>query len=1071
MPRPILDRAHVRLALYVGERQNLYKRQTSAHAHPAEARNDDAERDRHLQRWLALFPFLGDQVLAAVAAVHEMDEATLWNLLGNPTGDATPQPPPLWLADIESVAWHDPVRSWTPAVDAELAGLLNLAAPWIEQARRRLELQLARELSGHTLKPCEAASFAEFACGALPGVLLPKIARTAVLELNVRRMRGCLIGETPAARFQHFCQQLNSADDVAAILCEYPVLGRIIAESLTAWAEFSLELFTRLCEDWTDLVATFCPLDAPGTIRAVEWHQGDSHRGGRTVVHVQTTTGLRFVYKPRSLGVDVHFQELLSWINDHCPQLPLTPLTILDRGRYGWVGFVEQAGCQSLDEVDRFYRRLGACLALLYVLDATDIHFENVIACGECPFIVDLETLFHPCPPSPQATADPSTLALRTSVVRVGMLPHRSFASGVDIGIDLSAIGGTAGQPSPFPIPSWQAVGTDEMRLQDDRPVTAERKNRPTIAGKPVELAKFSEPFLTGFRAMYRSIRAHREALLATDGPLARFENAETRVVLRPTVVYASLRQASYHPDVLGDAVDRDALFGWLWVSAKDDPHMGRIVASEARDLRAGDIPLFTTRPSSRDVCTSDSQTLAGFLEEPAMASVRRKLSGLDDGDLERQSWLVRAAFASAATNSPVRERRRVVTSVKCNRSRLIEEAVRIGERVANAAVHDAEGKASWISMVPHAKGRSSIAPVGMALYDGLPGIALFLGHLADLTGERRFERLARQALQTVRAQQDRVIAFGAFDGTAGIAYALAHLGHMWADRPLVAEAIRLRQRITERALSECMFDVISGTAGCLIALLALYEASPREELLSDAFKLGDRLVASALPQGCGRAWTSPISALGPLTGFGHGAAGIGWALLELFQHSRKDTHRSAAIDAFAYERSLYSAANRNWPDLRKLADRTDPSFGLGWCHGAPGILLSRLRALSHLASRDVREEIGEPLAQLDTAFGWGHCLCHGDLGNLETLREAGRALGDQRWHKEYERQLARTFHSGTQNGWLLDQPKGLEAPGLMTGLSGIGFGLLRAAAPDPVPSVLILAPPVPRRSRGASDH
>ena len=40
----------------------------------------------------------------------------------------------------------------------------------------------------------------------------------------------------------------------------------------------------------------------------------------------------------------------------------------------------------------RFYRRQGALLALLYALEATDFHAENLIASGEFPVLIDLET-------------------------------------------------------------------------------------------------------------------------------------------------------------------------------------------------------------------------------------------------------------------------------------------------------------------------------------------------------------------------------------------------------------------------------------------------------------------------------------------------------------------------------------------------------------------------------------------------------------------------------------------------------------------------------------------------------
>jgi lantibiotic modifying enzyme len=40
--------------------------------------------------------------------------------------------------------------------------------------------------------------------------------------------------------------------------------------------------------------------------------------------------------------------------------------------------------------------------------------------------------------------------------------------------------------------------------------------------------------------------------------------------------------------------------------------------------------------------------------------------------------------------------------------------------------------------------------------------------------------------------------------------------------------------------------------------------------------------------------------------------------------------------------------------------------------------------------------------------------------------------------------------------------PRGAEPPGLMIGLAGVGYGLLRLAAPERVPAVLLLAGPEP---------
>ncbi|MEZ4673925.1 MAG: DUF4135 domain-containing protein [Caldilineaceae bacterium] len=79
---------------------------------------------------------------------------------------------------------------------------------------------------------------------------------------------------------------------------------------------------------------------------------------------VAFSSGFRLVYKPRSLAVDVHFQELLAWFNQRGAQPPLYLLQILDRGEYGWVEYVAHKACTSRQEVARFYQRLGNYLAI-----------------------------------------------------------------------------------------------------------------------------------------------------------------------------------------------------------------------------------------------------------------------------------------------------------------------------------------------------------------------------------------------------------------------------------------------------------------------------------------------------------------------------------------------------------------------------------------------------------------------------------------------------------------------------------------------------------------------------------
>src|SRR5262249_36920233 len=131
------------------------------------------------------------------------------------------------------------------------------------------------------------------------------------------------------------------------------------------------------------------------------------------------------------------------------------------------------------------------------------------------------------------------------------------------------------------------------------------------------------------------------------------------------------------------------------------------------------------------------------------------------------------------------------------------------------------------------------------------------------------------------------------------------------------------------------------------------------------------------------------------------------------------------------------------------------------WCHGAPGIGMARLAALAHLDDTAVRAEIHVALRNtLRHGFGHNHSLCHGDLGNLDLFLLAGEHLGAPGGSAEAYRHGAAVLEDIRNHGYRCGVPDRVETPGLMTGLAGIGYGLLRLADPQRVPSVLTLAPP-----------
>jgi lantibiotic modifying enzyme len=209
------------------------------------------------------------------------------------------------------------------------------------------------------------------------------------------------------------------------------------------------------------------------------------------------------------------------------------------------------------------------------------------------------------------------------------------------------------------------------------------------------------------------------------------------------------------------------------------------------------------------------------------------------------------------------------------------------------------------------------------------------------------------------------------------------------------------------------------------------------------------------------------------LTGFGHGAAGVGYALLEFFHATGDSKYRKAAESAFAYERHWYDPSQQNWPDLREQPGQPRPSrkalpFITAWCHGAPGIALSRLRAYEILKDSTCKAEALVAVETTRRAIesrlhspNANYSLCHGLAGNAEVLRFGFAVLESAA--SEAAKAAPEVAAKGIENfgrgecSWPCGTPAG-ENPSLMLGLAGIGYFYLRLAVPS-VPSILILRP------------
>lgn len=409
------------------------------------------------------------------------------------------------------------------------------------------------------------------------------------------------------------------------------------------------------------------------------------------------------------------------------------------------------------------------------------------------------------------------------------------------------------------------------------------------------------------------------------------------------------------------------------------------------------------------------------------------------------------------------------------NEPQYLEAAIKIGRHLQRECIRF-DGRCNWQgAVVDSVNDRFQVVTrtFDASLYNGLSGIALFLAELHRQKPDPILFETLETTVHTIEhmvGQPHQLSVYSLHAGQLGIAYAMWRIGQVVDRTDWKQQGLNLLESIHTLPIPDDELDVISGAAGAIPTLLKIYQAEDDDRWLSTATRLGDFLLEKAQKSGSSMYWITPGNELG-LTGYSHGSAGFGLALLELGTITGQQRYIEAALMAFNYERENFSPQHQNWPDLRSFYQT--PPFNCMWCHGASGIALSRLRAYQLLNEPTFLQEalVGltttyqQLLNQLSTQPEQiNFSLCHGGAGNSEILMMGAAPL--QR--PDFAQLVHQIANLGIQKYQLTDTPwpsgvfdpngtgeSGRETPGLMLGLAGIGLFYLRLFDPQQVETVL----------------
>lgn len=865
------------------------------------------------------------------------------------------------------------------------------------------------------------------------------------------------------------------ATEFEEIFQKYSLLRPMLNVHIAQTTQCLQTFFLRLVADSNELTSRWS-IGRGESIAECRFGMSDPHSYGETVIRVQFEHSGVFYYKPRGGWGDALWDQLAEALNRWGFHPVLRTAESVLGVDHVWQRNVNAVPCRTLDEVSLYYQRAGAFLCLAHLVEATDLHFENLVADGQCPVFIDLETLLVPRRTlgSPALSQALSTLAwdMDESVLRTNILPEWQFRYD-GIALDLSALGGLPAPGARPRVLRLLNVDTDDMSNAVEMATWRPGKHAVRLEDEPVRPWLYVEPLCEGFRRAWSLVCAnkHEVASLVRRAVLV---DGNTRFVFRPTLAYEQTLSMLRHPDALSCKKKHDQILDELALPFADreriDP-VWSLLEAERRSLERGDVPLFRVRHRDGAVAIDDDWVL-GIVESNVLSRFEGRIRRMELEGCEAQERLIHTAMDLYRMPFQSNERPLAESRISDGPSGALDDraarqaALSIGDELLRNVVRSPDGSVSWISFDhDHTSGLYKIQHGTDDLYGGVAGVGVFFAALYAETGSPEYYGAACAILRQTEkslAELNQLTCERLLEvpqGAAGVGGALYGAALMRSRLGAVTSvpSMEILTRLCDLAPRMRRCDVVLGLAGLVLGGLAWCNVS-EAVTATDLMPFVSQLLKLQHKEGFWRGAFPSEGAL-PWTGFSHGASGVGFAMARYSRAAKCEAAATSSYLACHFEDRLYAPAHANWMDLREVREWDDELFGndilfgaRSWCHGAPGICLARNeidRLLGGQRSEKVAlavEELGRMISNdLDN-------LCCGAVGQLETLHQIGQSELVRR------HLFSMVDAAGKEGAYALlgRRYRGVVPPSLYQGVSGVGYQLLRLASRISHPSVLL---------------
>lgn len=875
-----------------------------------------------------------------------------------------------------------------------------------------------------------------------------RISKVLIIEINMDRINGEFLSNNIKEQYNEFC---DNTKILKVLTKKYPILLKDLKSSIHSIIQSYSEFFERYKKNKEKICIFF---NTKGILRDVHFGLGDPHRNHRTVIKIDFEDKSIY-YKPRNSYGDIAIKNVSKWLESNGINTFEVPNCILYKD-YSWVDGISYVKSNK-NKIKSIYYQFGSLAAIAYIFNLSDLHMENVIVSNNQVYLIDAETLLQDnfnFNYKNKSAKDIIYKDLRQSVLMTGLFP--ALLSSNKNTPDISGITGHGNQLFKHRLSVAENLFTSKIILKKIDYRNKSKENIPYTQdiNKKVNPKVYTQNILDGFYDTYSAILNKKTEFINNKKIWDNFNKGIYRIVFKNTSAYNAILSTMNSPKYAQSSVTTNDLLNLLRSGANAKATIYNIFPSEIEDLHNGDIPYFYKKAAGTKVYNSKNDLICSLSVFKGIDSYKEKILQLTNKDIKRQVTLIRTSMAIPVKNWDLGRKTKYtnerLNSISYDKDVINEAIKNILQNIINNNI-TYKKTINWENIAITENSNWVISPCDFSLYNGLSGISITFATAYKISENPKYLETLNGCLAEIESFEKSMVDdfnnYSGFNGKGSLVYLYFFLYSLFQTKSFLNKGLYYLKSLQNNIDMINGLDFLDGAAGILTVLCEIQSKIPNINLEEDIKTVTDIIVKKWNNK---EAWISDLVPNQHLNGMSHGISGIIYALFkarEFYSDSNLDKLLRKAVQI-----EDTGIRNNNWIDLRNRKNRIKNGFPdpVHWCHGAPGIGISRI-FLDKIFNTNIDIELAKSCI-LEKGIGGSDCLCHGSLGNIElfiTDYLKNNNLDSLKKAQKIATDLC------TNKNWISGIPQKRNVFGLMTGMSGMAYELLRTIYPKKVPSIL----------------